>query len=433
MKRVLALVAFLSLWLLACILMPQPTVDVPPPVPWQPSPAPTEPAPTPTLPVLTPTPTHEPLEPPDASYVVEWEETVGEYRIRLWQNTSEQSVGFDGIATISRGDDLLARVDQATEIGSETGGDLTGEGHPDAVIHAFTGGAHCCFSTVAYDLGPTVTKVLEKPPSNCDGAFQDMDGDGIAEYATCDDQFAYAYCPYAGSPMVLIIMAYDPKIGYRPASPRFAAFYGDVIERHLEQAEHAEPGELGEWDATTKCAVLPVVLDYLYSGRDGMAWEAYSRLYTYPDALLFWAEIQQAVVASPLYTPGGAPAAVPWPGYYMLQYVASCGIQHQHTVALLQEGQTPCDPDVPHRGISWLDAQLRRAGLLSEDEMIVLAPQGCIDDCRLDIVRMSDSTQVGTIHLDTEGGFPGQVYRTNGEEGDHWRLKGDLTWEHAEQ
>jgi hypothetical protein len=95
----------------------------------------------------------------------------------------------------------------------------------------------------------------------------------------------------------------------------------------------------------------------------------------------------------------------------------------------LQEGQSPCEPDVPHRDIYWLDTQLQRGGILSEDEMVVLAPQGCTDNCQLTVIRMSDSASVGTITLDTEEGFPGTVYRVNGEQSEAWRLRGDLTWE----
>jgi hypothetical protein len=378
---------------------------------------------------LTPTPTAQPLEPLADSYVVDQEQAVGEYVVRLWQNTAAQSPGFDNVGTISRGDELLARVDQVMELGYETGVDLTGEGNPEAVFQIYTGGAHCCFSTVAYDLGPTPKKVLEKPASNCDGAFQDVDDDGVAEYATCDDLLAYAYCPYASSPMVLVIMQYDPALGYVPASPRFADLYADAITHHLEQAKEAEAGELGEWDATSKCGVLPVLLDHLYAGQGDEAWETFNEVYTFPDALLFWAEVMQAVENSPLYAPGGASATVPWPMLYMLEYVASCGPEEPHRIAVLQEGQSPCEPDVPHRDIYWLDTQMRRGEILTEDEMVVLAPQGCTDNCRLEVIRMSDSERAGTITLDTEGGFPGTVYRVNGEQREGWRLRGDLTWE----
>jgi hypothetical protein len=36
---------------------------------------------------------------------------------------------------------------------------------------------------------------------------------------------------------------------------------------------------------------------------------------------------------------------------------------------------------------------------------------------------------VASIRLDTAVGFPGEVYRVNGEESAHWRLRGDLVWE----
>ena len=171
------------------------------------------------------------------------------------------------------------------------------------------------------------------------------------------------------------------------------------------------------------------MLDYLYAGQGDKAWDTFNEVYTFPDALLFWAEVTQTVENSPLYVPGGASATVPWPMLYMLEYVASCGPEEQHRIAILQEGQSPCEPEVPHRDIYWLDTQLRRGNILSEDEMVVLAPQGCTDNCRLEVIRMSDSARAGTIALDTEAGFPGTVYRVNGEQSEGWRLRGDLTWE----
>ena len=60
--------------------------------------------------------------------------------------------------------------------------------------------------------------------------------------------------------MVLVVMQYDLASGYVPASPRFADLYADAIEHHLAQAKEATPGELGEWDGSTKCGVLPVLL-----------------------------------------------------------------------------------------------------------------------------------------------------------------------------
>jgi hypothetical protein len=371
----------------------------------------------------------EPVEGPiPSTYVLEEERLIGRYTVQLWRNTAGDIMGFDNIATISAEGQALVQIEMASGFGDLTGSDITGEGHPDVIIETYSGGAHCCFSTIVYDLGPTLTKMLETPQSNCGGQFEDLDGDGVFEFVTCDDLFAYAYCPFAASPVVQVILQYEPGRGYLPASPRFAHLYAEEVAAHTQMAQEARPGELGEWDGTTKCGVLPLMLDYLYTGRADQAWTEFNRLYNYPDAALFWAEVVQAVADSPLYVLSGAPPAVSLPPYYMLQLLTSCGPEWQY-VGLLSEGQLACDPAVPHREIYWLDVQLRKIGLLAEGEGLELTPAGCTINCRLDVVRLSDQARLGSIRLDTTVGFPGEVYRVNGVESAHWRLRGDLTWE----
>ena len=397
---------------------PRPT-DTPSPSPTPPPP----PTPTPTLPPLPPTP-----EPPDPAYVLQEERFIASYAIRVWRNPASDAFMFDDILTISGTGQPQVRVESCVDLGEETGTDITGEGHPDVVVKVFTGGAHCCFSTIVYDLGPTLTKVLETPLSNCDGHFQDLDGDGVLEFITCDDLFAYEYCCFAGSPAVRVVLQYEPGRGYVPASPRFPQVYADDIARDLKLAEEATPGGMGEWDNDTKCAVLPLVLDYLYSGRADEAWAAFDRLYTYPDASVFRAEIEQTVSESPLFVPGDSTTIDSAPPYYMLQLLTNCGPDWQY-VGLLTEGQAACDPAVPHRDLFWLGTRLREIGLLDEEEELRLTPQGCTTNCRLDVVRYADGARLGSIRLDTTMGYPGEVYRVNGTESVHWRLRGDLTWE----
>jgi hypothetical protein len=374
-------------------------------------------------PTVTPIPTETP-----GTYVVEDERLIGAYSVALWHNTADGSWSFNDIATISVGGETLVQLESVFGFGDPTGRDITGEGHPDVVLERFTGGAHCCFSVIVYDLGPTLTKVLETRESNCRGRFEDLDGDSVLEFITCDDLFAYVYCPYACSPMVQVIMRYEPGRGYVPASPHFVHLYVEITARHVELAEGATAGELGEWDETTKCAVLPLTLDYLYTGQADRAWAELSRLYTYPDELLFWAEIVQAVSESSLYVSDGSLPPVVLPSYYMLQLLTSCGPDRRY-VGLLSEGQVPCDPGVPQRDIYWLESQLHTIGLLAVEERLVLAPDGCAADCRLDVVRSLDDVRAGSIRLDTMVGFPGEVYRVNGDESAHWRLRGDLVWE----
>jgi hypothetical protein len=362
------------------------------------------------------------------TYVVEDEWLIGAYTIQLWRNTAADAWSYDSVVTILADGQTLAQREMVWGIGELTGQDITGEGNPDVIIETFTGGAHCCFSTIVYDLGPTLTKVLETRESNCGGGFEDLDGDTIPEFVTCDDLFAYVYCPYALSPMVQAILRYDPAQGYVPASPHFAHLYTEAIATHTGMAEGAAPGEQGEWDQTTKCAVLPLVLDYLYTGQADRAWAEFIRLYRYPDALLFWAEVVQNVSDSSLYAAADTSPDVSLPPYYMLQLLTHCGSDWRY-VGLLEEGAPECDPATPRRDVYWLEPRLREINLVHEDERMTLTPDGCTTDCRLDVVRYSDGTRVGSIRLDTTMGFPGEVYRVNGEESAHWRMRGDLTWE----
>jgi hypothetical protein len=239
---------------------------------------------------------------PEARFALQEEHQLGSYVVRLWRNTTSET-DWENIVTLAVGGQQLVQIEPVASLGDLTGKDITGEGHPDVIVERYSGGAHCCFSTAVYDLGPALTKVLETPESNCSGRFDDLDGDGVFEFVTCDDLFAYAYCPFAGSPMVKVILRYEPGRGYGPASPRFAHLYEGDIAEHTQLAEKTKPGEMGEWDGTTKCAVLPMVLDYLYAGMADRAWEEINRLYPYDDVKSFYAEIEQSVAKSPLFTP----------------------------------------------------------------------------------------------------------------------------------
>lgn len=239
---------------------------------------------------------------PNAVYALKEERTIGNYVIRLWQNTARGASRFEDLVTISAPGQRQVQVESVSQINPLTGKDITGEGNPDVVIDSYTGGAHCCFVTTVYDLGPTLLKVLETRESNCSGKFEDLDGDGALEFITCDDLFAYQYCCYAGTPTVKVIFKYEAGKGYRPASPRFAQQYAADIAAHTELAKNAKPEDHCEWDKTNKCAVLPLVLDYLYSGAPAKAWEALALYYKYPDAAKFRAEIERRVSQSPYYT-----------------------------------------------------------------------------------------------------------------------------------
>ncbi len=295
----------LSVFLLACALLASPPTrslvagtSTASPAGTAPT-APPTPLPTPTAPL----PSFPGAVAPAPEYNLVEERLLGPYVLRRWHNP-DALLPFEDIVTIQASGQTEVRVETVSSIGDLTGSDINGDGFPEVIIETYSGGAHCCFGTQVYSLRERLVLILQKPESNAGGSFQDLNDDGIYEYVTADDLFAYRYCPYVSSPFVAVVLAYDPdRDRYLPASPRFASLYAGDIAAHTRQAEEAQAGDFGEWDETTKCAVLPVILDYLYSGRPEKAHDELLRLYPYPDAEAFWDEVYQAVQSSPLYTP----------------------------------------------------------------------------------------------------------------------------------
>jgi len=241
---------------------------------------------------------------PKSSYVLEQEQVIGEYAIRIWRNerSPDDGVGFDSILTLAQAGEPPIQIEYFSGLDPLSGTDLTADGVPELIVNTYTGGAHCCFGVTVVSLGDVAAKIMETRPSNCGGQFSDLDGDGVLEFVTCDDIFAYAYCSFAASPIVTAVLAYTPEAGYAPASPQFPEQYAAGLPAQRAQAESATPGGLGEWDTTTKCAVLPYVLALLYSGQPDQAWSELARLYTFPDADAFRQEIEQTAGTSQLFT-----------------------------------------------------------------------------------------------------------------------------------
>lgn len=249
----------------------------------------------------------QPLPPPAVSpgvaYELSEEFLIGSYGVRFWQKP-ESPLGFEDVLLIESNGIASIRIDMASAIEPLTGTDINGDGYPEVIVETYSGGAHCCFGTQVYSLGPQPKLLLKKPESNAGGQFKDLDSDGIYEFITYDDIFAYQYCPYAASPFVKSILVYDSIAElYLPASPQFPEEYTADILRDTEIAETVEVGEYGEWDETTKCAVLPLVLDYIYSGDLETANTELQRVYPFDDANAFWDEIMLQIQDSPLYAP----------------------------------------------------------------------------------------------------------------------------------
>lgn len=242
---------------------------------------------------------------PGESYRLEDEVEIGAYGIRYWHHTNSE-IGFEDLILIEKNGMDAIHIEQAAEINPLTGRDINGDGYPEVIIESYTGGAHCCFGLQVYSLQEDGAVLnLQKPESNAGGEFKDLDDDGVYEFITFDDIFAYQYCPYVSSPAVKVVMVYDPvEEKYLPASPNFPDEYVEAIERDTQNAERvakAQTFENGEWDETSKCSILPLMLDYIYLGDLETARTEMERLYIYDDGDDFWNEVMFIIRDSSLF------------------------------------------------------------------------------------------------------------------------------------
>ena len=305
MRRVVTFVITLTIISLACGLFTpasNPGVQPVTPIATVPEPQPFTPVPTFTLQVPTVSVQPPPAMAPEAGYLLEEERQIDGYAIRVWRNPNSE-IGFDNILLIERAGQPSIRVNMASAIHDVTGSDVNGDDYPEVVVETFSGGAHCCFGTQVYSLREAAVLILQKPESNAGGYFEDLNGDYILEFVTYEDAFAYQYCPYAAGVGVKSMLTYDfEKDTYIPASPRFPEQYTEDIATH-EQRATAAPGEMGEWDGTNICAILPLALDYLYTGQPAKAQTEFASRYSGLDTDAKWEKILQIVQGSPLYTP----------------------------------------------------------------------------------------------------------------------------------
>lgn len=72
---------------------------------------------------------------------------------------------------------------------------LDGTGPPEVVLNLFSGGAHCCWTTLIFTGAHRTTKQW----GDTSPLLKDADGDGKPEFHAVDTSFAYAFTSFAGS------------------------------------------------------------------------------------------------------------------------------------------------------------------------------------------------------------------------------------------
>lgn len=88
--------------------------------------------------------------------------------------------------------------------------DLDGDRTAEVIVKDFSGGAHCCTSTVVYSWqGDDFSQVETGYLDGDGGQFEDLDGDGNYEFVSANNAFLYAFSSYAGSFPPPLVMTFS--------------------------------------------------------------------------------------------------------------------------------------------------------------------------------------------------------------------------------
>jgi hypothetical protein len=114
--------------------------------------------------------------------------------------------------------------------------DLNGDGEPEVLVDAYTGGAHCCAVTELAAFNGSGYAVQELYWGNTGYELNDLNGDGKPELVAYDDAFAGAFSSFAASFFPPLVVDYDPaaKGALRDITDQFVA----LIRKNRDQALH---------------------------------------------------------------------------------------------------------------------------------------------------------------------------------------------------
>jgi hypothetical protein len=235
-------------------------------------------------------------------YNLQREWIIGSYAVRYWADPTFTYT----VLTIEGNGQPRVQVDSfaGSTVYEFTGTDITRDGNPDVGFEMSYGGATgLACSVYVFDLGPTITRMVETSSAACGARFADPDVDGIPEIIVADTTYSYQFCSGAESPLVEVVLQFDRRARiYRPQSALFPAYYRAQAEAYRAQMAldtQLQPLAVSGQMESVKCRVLGLVLPYLYGGMRNDAWASLAQYYPYADAGEFRRRIEELFNSSP--------------------------------------------------------------------------------------------------------------------------------------
>ena len=177
--------------------------------------------------------------------------------------------------------------------------DLDGDREPEIIVDTYTGGAHCCTISLIYRYDPKQKHYIQTEWNWQHSSYQieDLDQDGIPEFLSGDDRFAYQFASYAGSGRPIQIWQYRQ------------GEFTDVTRQYPQKVyqnahEHWQNYQAAQAQGNETKGMLAGYLAAKYllgQGEDG--WLRVKQAYQQGDRQVFFDELQQFLQATGYISP----------------------------------------------------------------------------------------------------------------------------------
>jgi hypothetical protein len=144
--------------------------------------------------------------------------------------------------------------------------DVDGDGEPEVLLDLYSGGAHCCTFTWIYRFTGATYSGTSVAWGDTGYTLRDLDGDGIPEFSSYDDKFAYTFTDYADSWFPPLILQY--RAGTISDVTRN---YPAVVKKEASRALRAFKSRRNR-ERDLRGVVAAYAADQCLLGKPGKAW-----------------------------------------------------------------------------------------------------------------------------------------------------------------
>ncbi|WP_414543684.1 hypothetical protein [Nostoc sp. CCY0012] len=167
--------------------------------------------------------------------------------------------------------------------------DLDGNKEPEVIADFFTGGAHCCLYSLIYKYGSKSQQYGQIQHKWGNGGYhlKDVDQDGIPEFVSQDDRFAYSFASYAASGYPLQIWQYrqGKMIDVTRRYPQL--IYNAAFQQWQTYLEAKKQGDDGKGFLASYLANKYMI------GQEKDGWQRVQQVYKQSDRTQFFADLRK--------------------------------------------------------------------------------------------------------------------------------------------